>query len=244
MIFEFIEDFAKLALIVTGLYFVLGAYVRRRQPAWSGAVGRRRFAILLAFALFVSAIKVTEDALGGESGPVDEAILDFIHRHAPSSLNGFFGTVTFTGSSWILVPLTVVATTALLLARRRFEALLLATSAISGAIVVYVVKMAAGRARPALWATEWYWGSSFPSGHTLVVAAIATAGVLCAGRIRPAARGVALSVAFIWILLVALSRMVIGVHWPTDVLAAACIGAFLPLAIFVALEGLSPRRVM
>ena len=103
--------------------------------------------------------------------------------------------------------------------------------------------MAAGRARPALWATEWYWGSSFPSGHTLVVAAIATAGVLCVSRIRPAARGAALSLAFVWILLVALSRMVLGVHWPTDVLAAAFIGAFLPLAISVALEGLAPRRV-
>ena len=243
MIYEVIEDFVRLAVIVAGLYFLLGMYVRHRQPAWSGAVGRRRFAILFALALVVAAVEVAEDALGGESGPIDEAILVFIHRSVPSSLDGFFGAVTISGSSWTLVPLTLVGTTGFLLAGRRFEAVLIATSAIAGAIVVYAVKMATGRARPALWATEWYWGSSFPSGHTLVVAAIATAGVLCVSRIRPAARGAALSLAFVWILLVALSRMVLGVHWPTDVLAAAFIGAFLPLAISVALEGLAPRRV-
>ena len=67
-------------------------------------------------------------------------------------------------------------------------------------------------------------------------AAFATAAVLCVGRIRPAARKFALPVALLWIFLVGFSRLVIGVHWPTDVLAAVCIGAFLPLAMSVALE--------
>jgi len=107
---------------------------------------------------------------------------------------------------------------------------------IVGAILVYVVKAAVGRVRPALWETEWYWGSSFPSGHTLVVAAFATAAVVCVSRIWPAARGFALSIALLWILLVGFSRLVIGVHWPTDVLAVACIGAFLPLAMSFALK--------
>jgi undecaprenyl-diphosphatase len=241
MILELIEDFTKLAFIVAGLYLVLGAYARYRQPAWSAPIERRRLVILFALVLVVSAIKVGEDVLRGESGPVDKAILMFVHRHAPSALQGFFEAVTFTGSSRFLFPLATAVTIALLLFGRRFEALLIATSAVSGAIVVYLVKMAAGRARPELWETEVYWGSSFPSGHTLVVAAIATAAVLCVGRIRPAARGFALPLAFAWILLVALSRLVLGVHWPTDVLAAACIGAFLPLAMWIAIEIMMPN---
>ena len=70
---------------------------------------------------------------------------------------------------------------------------------------------------------------------------MATAAVLCVGRIRPAARGVALWLAFSWIVLVACSRLVLGVHWPTDVLAAACIGAFLPLAMWIVLETIMPK---
>jgi undecaprenyl-diphosphatase len=184
----------------------------------------------------VSAIKVSEDVLGGESGPIDKAILVFIHGHVPGTLTGFFEAITFTGSSRVLFPLAAAATVALLCLRRRFEALLLAASVILGATVVYAVKTAVGRARPALWEAEWYWGSSFPSGHTLVVTAFATAAVLCVGRIRPAARKYALWIALLWILLVGFSRLVIGVHWPTDVLAAVCIGAFLPLAMSLALE--------
>lgn len=236
MIFEFIEDTVKLTLIVASLYFALAVYVRRKQPAWTQPLERRRLAVLWVLVLGASAIKVTEDVLGGESGPIDEAILRFIRGLVPSALDGFFEAVTVTGSSRVLFPLTAAATTALLFGRRRFEALLLAASVIGGATVVYVVKMAVGRVRPALWEAEWYWGSSFPSGHTLVVAAFATAAAICVGRIWPAARGFALSIALIWLFLVALSRLVLGVHWPTDVLAAACIGASLPLLMSLALE--------
>lgn len=236
MIVELIADVAKLLLIVVCLHLAVSAYVQHKQPAWSARVKKRRLAILLILVLAVSAIKVGEDVLGGESGFVDEAILLFVHNHVPGELTGFFEAVTFTGSSTVLFPLTSVGAIMLLFARRRFEALLLLASVLGGVVVVYVVKAAVGRTRPTLWETEWYWGSSFPSGHTLVVAAFATAIVLCVNRVWPPARGLALLAAISWICLVAFSRLVLGVHWPTDVLAAACIGAVLPLAISVALE--------
>lgn len=236
MIFELIEDTTKLGLIVACLYFALGAYVHRKRPAWLDPLEKRRLVIVLVLVLAVSAIKVSEDVLGGESGPIDKAILLFIRGHVPGTLIGFFETITFTGSFRVLFPLATTATIALLCARRRFEALLLATSVISAATVVYVTKIAVGRVRPALWKTEWYWGSSFPSGHALVVAAFSIAAALCISRLWPKARGFALSIAILWICLVAFSRLVLGVHWPTDVLAAACIGVSLPLAMSVALE--------
>jgi len=236
VIIELIEDIAKMALIIASLYFGIRVYVRSRQPVWSEPLEKRRFAVLFALVLVVSAIKVSEDVLGRESGPIDEAILLYIHSLVPSALTGVFEAITLSGSSGVMFPLATVTTIVLLITKRRFEALLLAASVISGAIVVFVLKTMVSRTRPALWDTEWYWGSSFPSGHTLVVAAFAAAAALCIIRIWPAMRDIALSIAILWISLVALSRLVLGVHWPTDVLAAACIGAFLSLAISIALE--------
>lgn len=242
MIFELIEEIAQLVLIVACFYFIFGTYVRREQPAWSKPLEKRRMTILFVLVFAAIIVNVSEDVLGGDSGPIDRSILLFVHSHVPGMLNGFFEAVTFTGSSRVLFPVTTVATIALLWARRRFEALLIAASVISGSIVIYIVKVAVGRIRPTLWETELYWGSSFPSGHTLAVAAFAIAVAVCVGRIRPAAYRLTLSIAILWISLVALSRLVLGVHWPTDVLVAACIGAFLPLVISVALELRSIKR--
>ena len=236
MTFEVIKDIVKLALIAVCLYFVLGAYVHRKQPAWSALLEKRRFGVLLLLVLAVIAIKVSEDVVRRESGSVDELVLQFIHMNVPVTLIGFFEVATLTGSAYLLFPLSTAIVIALLFARRRFEALLLAVSVVSGGIVMYVLKVFVGRTRPALWETAWYWGSSFPSGHTLAVAAFATAIALCVSRIMPKARKFALAIAILWIFLVGLSLLVLGVHWPTDVLVAACIGAFLPLAINIALE--------
>jgi undecaprenyl-diphosphatase len=236
VVFEFIKDIAKLVLIVACIYFALAAYVRRKQTGWSDALMKRRLAFLVLLVFAVSAIKVGEDAVGGESGPIDEAILRSIHDHVPEALTGFFEVVTFTGSSKVLFPLAIVLTVALLWAGRRFETVLFVTPVVTAAALVYIIKTLVGRARPALWDTAWYWGSSFPSGHTLVVAAVATATVLCVTRIWPARFGMTLSAAIVWIALVAFSRLVLGVHWPTDVLAAVCIGTFLPLASSIVVE--------
>src|SRR3989442_8876559 len=117
---------------------------------------RRRLTLLSVLFLAVSAIKVSEEVIGGESGPIDQAILLFIHGHVPGTLTGFFEAVTFTGSSKVLFPLASVTTIALLLARRRLEALLVAASVISAAAVGFLRKMMVCRARPALWGTGAY----------------------------------------------------------------------------------------
>jgi undecaprenyl-diphosphatase len=39
-----------------------------------------------------------------------------------------------------------------------------------------------------------------------------------------------------WILLVALSRLVLGVHWPSDVLTAACLGVIIPFIVQLILQ--------
>ena len=244
MFFNIAADIAKLSLFIVCAYALLGAYARRRRPQWTEHLTKRRLAVLGMLTLAVGGIKLIEDVVAKESGPVDEAILWFVRDQVPAALNGFFAWVTVSGSARFLMPVTVVSATALLVARRRFEAVLVGASMITATVVVWGMKAIVGRARPALWEAQWYGGSSFPSGHTLSTAAFATAAALCVARIWPRAGTLAMALAVLWAGLVAVSRLVLGVHWPSDVLAALCLGAFIPLLISVAndLSLRNPKR--
>lgn len=231
MFFEVLEDIVKLSLIIVGLCIGLVIYVRNKRPDWSKALAKRRFTILLSIILAVFTLKISEDVLLGDSGAIDQGALLYIHAHLPESLIKWLTLISDTASLKVLAPLTLSIALLLLLLKRRPEALLLTSAVISGAIVVYLGKLIVDRDRPSLWQTEWYWGSSFPSGHTLVAATFATASALCIGQIWPQTQKIALMVAVLWFSLVAFSRLALGVHWPSDVLAAICIGTLIPLMI-------------
>ncbi|MEH6491445.1 phosphatase PAP2 family protein [Halopseudomonas sp.] len=231
MLIDTLTDLGLILLSIAVLYLSLLSYARRRRPHWHRSLQQRRATVLLVLTLAVVAIRVSKAVLGGHTSELDIALLEFIHQHAsPATVSGF-GWITLTGSSRFLTPLGALLTAALLLARQYREALLLPLSMISAALLVYILKLAVARERPALWATDWYWGYSFPSGHTMGTAACATALALCAAQLWPARRRYALSLASLWIGLVATSRLVLGVHWPTDVLVAACLGIVLPILI-------------
>lgn len=236
MLLEAAEELFQLLLSVAALYFALRLLLRLQRSRWGEHIDRRRAAVMCLLALMAAAVMVAEDALNGESRPIDKAALLWLREHVPAALAPWFEAITFTASSTLLTPLTIAATVWLLATRRRPGALLVAGSVVGAALVVYVMKLIIGRERPALWEVQWYWGSSFPSGHTLVMAAFATSMALVAGRVWPGVRVPALVLALLWTLLVGFSRLVLGVHWPTDVMVAACLGTAIPLAFSLALD--------
>ena len=187
MLFHIVADIAKLSHFIACACALLGAYARRQGPQWTEHLTNRRLAVLGLLTLALGGIKLIEDVVSKESGPVDEAILWVVRALVPAALHGFFAAFTFSGSAPLLVPVAVVAAVALLVARRRFEAVLVGASPITATLVVWGMKAIVGRARPALWDAQWYWGSSFPSGHTLSTAAFAAAAALCVAHIWPRA---------------------------------------------------------
>lgn len=236
VIFEIIEDVTKLVVSAAIIQFLFKNYIRLKKPRLAASIERNRLFILLGLGAALVAVKVSEDALTGESGPVDKSILLFLHRHVPTAFTPFFEAVTETGSFRFLASVLIINLVAFTLSKRWFELRLLLSSAICGALMIYLLKTVTGRERPALWETQWYWGTSFPSGHTLETACFATALAFCLSRIWPAQQKLLWITAFLWTTLVACSRLVLGVHWPTDVLAAACLGMLIAITIQFVLE--------
>ncbi|MFD7847615.1 phosphatase PAP2 family protein [Nocardia sp. NPDC059764] len=117
----------------------------------------------------------------------------------------------------------------LFLAWRRYwdRAVLVAVTSTGAGLIVFFGKLLIGRDRPPVvdhLVTET--NHSYPSGHALgstVVIGILV--VVALPWLRPVARLVLTALAALFVLAVGLSRLYLGVHWPTDVLAGWLIGA-------------------
>ncbi|MFZ1154221.1 MAG: phosphatase PAP2 family protein, partial [Solirubrobacteraceae bacterium] len=134
--------------------------------------------------------------------------------------------VTWAGSAFLLVGLALVICPALGRAGLRREALAVAFS-LSGAILIAAwVKLLIMRPRPPVEHLQAVTSSSFPSGHATqasafwlsLVLALRTAGA------PPTITGVAAGLALMIVLVVAVSRVYLGVHYPSDVAVGVMLG--------------------
>jgi undecaprenyl-diphosphatase len=140
--------------------------------------------------------------------------------------------VTVSASTWGTIVLALTLCIGLWLAGRRPEAIVLALGLVLSAALGQALKYAFVRPRPHLlpWLTVTR-GWSFPSGHTLN--AVTLSGLLAwlFGRRLSGWQRVALTVGVgLWAVLVGLSRIYLGVHYPSDVLASLAVGSLYLLA--------------
>lgn len=129
------------------------------------------------------------------------------------------------GGGWIailLVPMLVII--ALLIARRWQAAVFAAVAFLVSAGAVQLLKHLFGRARPEDMIVASDFGS-FPSGHAANAATIAMVLWLVFPRVWTAILGVA------WVVAMAISRTLLSVHWATDTLGGALVGAGVVLVL-------------
>jgi undecaprenyl-diphosphatase len=136
--------------------------------------------------------------------------------------------ITGLGGHVILGLITLATIAYLAMTRRRGAALLVAASIGGGMVVSALLKLGFERPRPDLvpHAAQVY-TASFPSGHAMLSAVtFLTLGALLARVHKPRrVKLFFLSLAFALTILVGASRVYLGVHWPSDVLAGWCVGA-------------------
>ncbi|WP_308188509.1 phosphatase PAP2 family protein [Nocardia spumae] len=197
-----------------------------------GSMSRARAAVLLALATVAGLFaQLTHDVVdGGGAIRIDEPITDWVIGHRVGWLNPVVRIITDSGGVAAMTAVTIVVCAGLG-ARRRWPAfLVVAAAGIASAVLGSVLKSAIGRARPPVvdrLVSET--NASFPSGHALGSTTITgiVAALVVIGTARRSIRVVAVAVAAGFAVIIGLTRIYLGVHWTTDVVAGWALGILL-----------------
>ncbi|NML18878.1 phosphatase PAP2 family protein [Azohydromonas caseinilytica] len=217
---------------------------RRPEPRVLGAL----LAAAAALWLFIA---LSEEVGEGETHAVDRAILLMLRNPAdpsdplgPRWFEEFMRDLTALGGHGVLGLLLLAVSSFLLLAGLRRTAAWVLAACLSGALLSDLLKGFFARPRPDLVPHGAYvLTSSFPSGHAMLSALVYLTLAALVARLlkRRRLRLHVMTVAVLLTLLVGISRVYLGVHWPSDVLAGWAIGAAWALAWWGIAQWLQPR---
>lgn len=204
-----------------------------------------RTAIALAAALVaaIAFFEITEELLEGETTRFDLRVSLWLHQLASPALGQVMRAVTFLGSVPALIGVvTLVAAWALRRGARALAGIYVAVASMTGGLNV-VLKLLVRRSRPDLFADivapESY---SFPSGHAMMSTVVYGVMALVVARLQPRLRLPLYIGTPLLVFLIGVSRVFLGVHWLTDVLAGFAAGGLLLVMSNLALGGIRPRR--
>lgn len=194
------------------------------------------FAILaIAAAMLAIFGKLAGGVMDGDMRGFDEAVLRALRNPSdpadpigPAWLEHVMRDITSLGSFTVVALVTFGAIGYLVIDGKRAAAVFVLVAVAGGTLLSEALKHVFARPRPELVAhLVEVQTASFPSGHAMLSAlTFLTLGALLArvhGRGR--LKAYLLSVAILLTLLIGVSRVYLGVHWPTDVLAGWCAGA-------------------
>ena len=207
------------------------------RATWEWTRNKDLIVLLLSFACVTSVwafLQIADEVHEGETEAFDKAMLRLFRNPAdlsdpigPRRVEEGVRDITALGSFTVLSLISAVVA-GFLLFTRRYNALLLMILALGGGMLLnWCLKNYFARPRPE-YVTQLHYvdSNSFPSGHSLLAAVVyLTLGALVARLVAKRRHKIyVLGVAVFVTLLVGASRVYLGVHYPTDVLAGWAVG--------------------
>jgi membrane-associated phospholipid phosphatase len=197
------------------------------RHVWGGAMVALGLVTVAVAAAVVGWILSTVDDQHGFAR-FDESAAQWGSDNATAFSSDVLSAVTWLGDSWLLVPLMVVVGVIAVVhfPGRQWSVLgFLLTVALGVSLVNNVLKWVVMRDRPDVDHLVGSGGSSFPSGHTAAAAACwAAIAIVVTRRVRRGHRRWVMALAVAVAVMVAASRVLLGVHWLTDVIAGLLVG--------------------
>jgi membrane-associated phospholipid phosphatase len=182
--------------------------------------------LAISLLLFFS---VTLGVVFGVTNGLDASVRTAVNAWASPGLTSFFESLTHLGSTAVVYVLTVLISAALWFSGRRPAALHLAVVMLAAAIVNNAVKLSIARVRPEAFFGDLPASYSFASGHALFAGCLygVLGGMLAAAATRGWQRTAILACSLALIGGIGLSRVYLGVHYPTDVIAGFALAAMI-----------------
>ena len=183
--------------------------------------------ITLVLGISVAASWLFALVAGGAASEWDEALLSVLRQHRHNELVDLAWALTWLGDWLVLVPVALAAAGVLLWRNLRTEAVVLLAIVAVVRVLVSFQKVWFERARPGVehWMVEI--SNSFPSAHAANSFATYVAIAILLDGSRTAV-GLAIAISF----LVGATRIVLGVHWPSDVIGGWAFAAFAMLPLW------------
>jgi undecaprenyl-diphosphatase len=193
-------------------------------------------AVLIGAALLLAFGLLAEEVLAGDTAALDRGLLlalrasgDLADPIGPAWLEEAARDLTALGSTWVLGIIVVTSAGYLFFSGKWHAGLLLVAAVVGGVLLSHALKLGFARPRPDIVPhLARVFTASFPSSHAAVSAAVyLTLGVLLARTVAQSRRTKLyfVGVAVLLTLVIGTTRVYLGLHYPTDVMAGWCIGA-------------------
>jgi undecaprenyl-diphosphatase len=203
---------------------------------WVAAHARNAYAtfgILILGGLTVGIVltygfaKIAAKVVTGKTAGFDDMAMRFMGAHQIPWISNAMVEVTMLGTGIVVATIVAVAALFLWLYDYKNSGTLLLVTTLGGLMLNIVLKLGFDRPRPQFfdWGTH-AMSSSFPSGHAMSASIVYPTVAYLAARLEKTAlaRFITLLIAAILVLLICFSRVYLGVHYPSDVLAGVVVG--------------------
>ena len=209
------------------LYAALRLITRFARSFWAALITFLSLGFIFGIAGVVAFAQLAEVVMEGATQSLDEYGLRWINSHQSETLDHVMMEITSLGNFAVLLVMLLVVSAFLWLSNHKISVVLLMLGVGGGYLANNVLKLAFDRDRPSVFEpVADVMTSSFPSGHAMVSTIAYLSVAYLVGRLepKPAMRRVTWTLAIVIIILVAISRMYLGVHYPSDVIGGIVAG--------------------